>query len=126
MKSIRLLTCFAAFLLSTSVAALALDRPTGPVVLTVKGSVSKPNVGATAQFDLAMLEALSGRTGTMNTPWIDGKTAFSGPYLRAILEAAGATGKTLQVRALNASSTSFLRPVSTASRCLSGTRGRFS
>lgn len=39
----------------TATAALALDAPTGPVVLTVKGSISNTNAGDTAQFDLAKI-----------------------------------------------------------------------
>lgn len=81
--------------------AMALDVPKGPVVLTVKGSLSNANVGDTAQFDLAMLEALAGRTATVKTPWTEGETVFTGPFLRAVLEAAGAQGETLLIRALN-------------------------
>ena len=85
----------------TATAALALDAPTGPVVLTVKGSISNTNAGDTAQFDLAMLEALTGRKGEMETPWTEGKVTFEGPFLREVLSAVGATGANLKVRALN-------------------------
>ena len=85
----------------TATAALALDAPTGPVVLTVKGTISNTNAGDTAQFDLAMLEALKGRKGEMETPWTEGKVTFEGPLLREILAAVGATGTSLKVRALN-------------------------
>ena len=57
--------------------ALALDPPTGEVVLTVEGRLDHPNVGQTAQFDLAMLEKLARRTGEMETPWTEGKVRFS-------------------------------------------------
>lgn len=85
----------------TATAALALDAPTGPVVLTVKGSISNTNAGDTAQFDLAMLEALKGRKGEMETPWTEGKVTFEGPFLREVLSAVGTTGANLKVRALN-------------------------
>jgi hypothetical protein len=81
--------------------ALALDAPKGPVILTVKGKLSHPNAGEAAQFDLAMLEALPRRTATVKTPWTDGEPTFSGPLLQAVLEAAGAEGETLLVKALN-------------------------
>jgi hypothetical protein len=81
--------------------AQALDKPTGPVILTVKGDLDHPNVGNTAQFDLEMLERLAGRTGEMTTPWSEAQVAYSGPYLRAVMEAAGAQGATLKVVALN-------------------------
>ncbi|MBB4142421.1 molybdopterin-dependent oxidoreductase [Rhizobium rhizoryzae] len=96
----RFLTLIASSLLFAS-SALALDAPKGPVILTVKGTLAHANVGATAQFDLEMLEKLDGRTGKMKTPWTEGETSFSGPLLRAILNAAGATGSKLQVKALN-------------------------
>ncbi len=85
----------------TATAALALDAPTGPVVLTVKGTISNTNAGDTAQFDLAMLEALKGRKAVMETPWTEGTVTFEGPLLREILAAVGAAGASLKVRALN-------------------------
>jgi hypothetical protein len=81
--------------------ASALDKPAGDVILTVTGHVTHPNAGESAQFDLAMLEALASRTGTMETPWTTGKITFSGPLLSAVLDAAGASGETLTVKALN-------------------------
>ena len=82
--------------------AYALDAPHGPVVLTVTGkNLEQRNAGDAAVFDLEMLEKLSGRRAQMETPWTNGVTTFQGPYVRAILEAAGATGKTLKITALN-------------------------
>ncbi|CAN7658599.1 molybdopterin-dependent oxidoreductase [Rhizobium sp. LjRoot30] len=90
-----------AVVVSTSY-AYALDKPKGDVVLTIKGAHLKhANVDDTAQFDLEMLEALAGRTGKMETPWTSGKVEFSGPLLRAVLDAAGAEGSKLKVIALN-------------------------
>lgn len=94
-----LVAVLAGFLGTTS--AWALDPPTGPVVLTVKGAISNTNAGDTAQFDLAMLEALKGRKGAMETPWTEGTVTFEGPLLREVLAAAGAKGSSLKVRALN-------------------------
>ncbi len=82
-------------------AAFALDAPHGDVILTISGDLTHPNVGRTAQFDLEMLEALQGRSGSMETPWTAGKVTFSGPLFRAVLDAAGAHGSTLKVVALN-------------------------
>lgn len=100
MKAWHLATLLAAAWFSTS-PAHALDKPTGDVVLTISGSLDHPNIDQTAQFDMAMLEKLKGRTGEMETPWTTGRTKFSGPFLRAILDAAGAHGSTLKVIALN-------------------------
>lgn len=99
-KMIRVLGLLSSVWLLAS-SALALDAPKGPVVLTVKGAVTHTNVGDTAQFDLAMLEALAGRTAKVKTPWTDGEPSFSGPLLRSVLDAAGANGETLLVKALN-------------------------
>ncbi|ODN67686.1 molybdopterin-dependent oxidoreductase [Methylobrevis pamukkalensis] len=78
-----------------------LAAPTGEVVLTVSGKIAHTNVDGTAQFDLAMLEALAGRKATMETPWTEGSVTFEGPLGRAILETVGAEGSTLSVIALN-------------------------
>ncbi|MDH4441685.1 MAG: hypothetical protein QE284_15015 [Rhizobium sp.] len=98
MKSLLL-----ALLLGTACATsvLALDAPTGPVILTVKGAITNTNAGDTAEFDLAMLEALAGRKGTMETPWTDGKVTFQGPLLGAVLDAVGSSGSLLAIKALN-------------------------
>lgn len=99
-RSLLLLSLVITALLPAPV--LALDAPKGEVILTVSGgTLDHPNAGDTAQFDLAMLEALSGRKATMETPWTNGKVEFSGPLLRAVLEAAGAHGESMEVVALN-------------------------
>ncbi len=81
--------------------AVALDQPTGRVILTIKGQVDNTNADGAAKFDLKMLEALTGRKGTMETPWTEGQVTFTGPYLRSVLKAAGAHGGKLIVKALN-------------------------
>lgn len=78
-----------------------LTAPTGPVVLTVGGNIANSNGNDTAQFDLAMLDALSQHATTTMTPWYDGAQTFSGPLGSAILDAVGATGTTVTVTALN-------------------------
>lgn len=97
----RLSSLLAAALIFVAPAAFALETPKGPVILTVKGDLDHPNVGKTAQFDLEMLEKLAGRKATLQTPWTEGNTTFSGPLLRAVLHEAGAKGSKLLVRALN-------------------------
>ena len=98
MKSFFLAAVVAA---CSSTCALAIDKPTGDVILTITGHVSHPNAGDAAQFDAAMLEKLASRAGEMETPWTTGKVTFSGPFLRAVLEEAGAGGSRLIVKALN-------------------------
>ena len=79
----------------------SLSSPTGPVVLTVSGHITNTNAGKSAEFDMAMLEALPGRTAKVSTPWAEGVNAFQGPLTRAVLEAVGAQGTKLKVIALN-------------------------
>lgn len=82
--------------------AMALEVPKGKIVLVIKGEqILRPNVGNTAQFDLEMLEALPGRKASMETPWFVGEVSFSGPFLRAVLDAAGAQGSVMRVSAIN-------------------------
>jgi hypothetical protein len=81
--------------------ALALDAPQGPVVLTVSGKVRKPNGGTAAHFDLTMLAAMAQQTINTRTPWYSQPRRFTGPLLRDVLRAAGASGNTLRLIALN-------------------------
>lgn len=98
---LKTLLAAAAFAALSSTSALALEKPTGDVILTVTGHVTHANVDGTAQFDAAMLDKLASRTGQMETPWTTGKVTFSGPLLRAILDEAGAEGGKMTVKALN-------------------------
>lgn len=96
-----LLAVWFAVAMPETAAAGTLPVPTGPVVLTVTGRIANTNAGKTAEFDLAMLEALPGRTARVNTPWAEGVNDFQGPLTRAVLEAVGAEGAKLKVIALN-------------------------
>lgn len=81
--------------------ALALDAPKGKVVLTVSGAISERNAEDRADFDMAMLAALSQFSFTTRTPWYKTPKKFTGPLLRDVLSAVGATGKTLSAVAIN-------------------------
>ena len=94
---LALLGCLA----SQTAIAQDLAAPTGPVVLTVSGQITRTNGDGVAAFDQAMLDALEQHTTTTATPWLEGVHDFSGPTGAAILEAVGANGDTLQVIALN-------------------------
>jgi hypothetical protein len=82
-------------------AARALDKPAGPVVLTLRGRVRLTNDDGAAHFDMAMLEALPQASFSTRTPWYPQPRRFTGPWLRDVLAAAGATGTTLRLVALN-------------------------
>lgn len=88
------LACFAA-------SATPLPPVTGKVILTVTGSIDNTNADGAALFDLAMLDTLERRDASIDTPWTNGAMRFEGPLLKALLDAVGAHGKTLLIRALN-------------------------
>ncbi len=93
--------CLAALCLGGALPAAALERATGKVILTMSGKIGETNAGDTAVFDLAMLEKLPQQTFTTRTPWDKQAVKFTGPYLRDVLTAVKANGKTLKVGALN-------------------------
>lgn len=81
--------------------ARAIGQPQGPVVLSVLGAVTQTNAGVSADFDMAMLAALPQRSFTTATPWYPQPVKFTGPLLRDVLAAAGASGQKLKAVALN-------------------------
>jgi hypothetical protein len=76
-----------------------LDSPKSQPLLTVTGSIRHTNAQAAAEFDMDMLKALRGRRARLETPWTPGPTLFEGPYLRAVLDASGARGEALRLKA---------------------------
>mgnify|MGYP003383537235 CR=1 FL=1 len=98
---IRLLPAVLALCLPGALCAQALPLPQGEVILTLRGTLAHANVNGTAQFDLAMLDALEQRETTTATPWHEGVQQFSGPRIASILEAAGADGSELRIIAIN-------------------------
>ena len=66
-------------------AVQALEPPTGVVLLTVGGRVRNANDGRRAQFDMAMIEALTQQTVVTRTPWFSKARRFTGPLLRDLL-----------------------------------------
>jgi hypothetical protein len=58
------------------------------------------NVGSQAVFDAAMLDRFEVRSITAQTPWYPNAVTFSGPELKAVLDAVQAQGRSLRV-ALN-------------------------
>jgi hypothetical protein len=87
--------------LAAALPARALEKPAGPVLLTVGGRVRNPNDGPRANFDMSMLEALPQHSFATRTPWYAQARRFTGPLLRDVLAAAGAQGGTLRLVALN-------------------------
>jgi hypothetical protein len=89
------------WMVAQALPAWALDAASGPIQLTLSGNVRKPNSGALAQFDMAMLAGLPQQSFSLRTPWYAQVRKFTGPLLRDVLSAAGAQGKLLRLTALN-------------------------
>jgi hypothetical protein len=87
--------------LAQAAADESLPQPTGRVILTISGDITKTNNGDKADFDLDMLHALGTRALSATTSWTDGTQEFSGVLMRDLLAAVGAKGKTVEAIALN-------------------------
>jgi len=81
--------------------ALALDKPAGPVVLSLSGEIAQRNNGERADFDMDMLAALPQHTLITTSPWHHRPTRFTGPLLRDVLAGVGASGRKVNATALN-------------------------
>jgi hypothetical protein len=81
--------------------AFAADKPAGKPILTLTGKISNKNSGNRYVFDMAALEKLPQYSFTTGTPWFKQPVKFTGPLLRDVLAAAGASGETLTASALN-------------------------
>lgn len=79
----------------------ALPMPTGEVVLTIGGNISKTNRGNLAVFDDDMLRALPSTSLETTTVVTDGVGRFDGFLMRDLLNHVGAKGETVTAIALN-------------------------
>ena len=84
-----------------AVPARALDAPRGKVILTITGQLAHTNDGASAAFDLALLQQLPQHSFSTRTPWYPQARKFSGVLVSDLLAAVGAQGGTLRAVALN-------------------------
>lgn len=106
--------------LCLAVSALADEvAPSGPVLLTVSGAVTKPNRGPVdpdydklltfnevdfdkaRAFDAAALNALPQATVQTDFPKGGGIVTFTGPLLADVLAAAGAAGEKITIQAMD-------------------------
>ena len=81
--------------------AVALDPPSGKIVLTLTGKVATRNGPDGAEFDIALLERLPRHSITTKTPWFSKPRKFTGVLLRDLLEAVGSAPARLNATALN-------------------------
>jgi len=106
-------------LAATLAAPLSAQTPLrGPIILTISGNVANPSRGpvgeadkffsynevtfdAAAQFDYAALQGIGMKTIKADFPMGGDVHEFQGPLLADVLAAAGATGNTVTVKALD-------------------------
>ena len=81
--------------------AADLPAPTGNVILTVSGNIESKNTSDTAEFDLAMLQALDDTTIETTTIWTDGTQVFQGVSLDVLAAHLGIDSGTLRATAIN-------------------------
>ena len=96
-----ILSCTLLLLPSAGAAAQDLAKPTGPVLLSVSGNITRTNAPGRADFDRAMLLKLGVDTVTTSTQWTKGTPRFSGVKASKILNLVGAKGTTVRAVALN-------------------------
>jgi hypothetical protein len=86
---------------ASAVATEPLRQPEGEVVLTVTGAIARTNGDGTADFDMAMLEAIGTARLATSTSWTDGVSEFEGVPMAALLDAVGAAGTVAVATALD-------------------------
>lgn len=75
--------------------------PTGDVILTLSGNISKTNGEGTLRLDAAQFSALPQHKFTTSTTWTEGTPTIEGVLLKDLIAAIGATGTTISLTALN-------------------------
>lgn len=73
----------------------------GKVILKISGRIANTNGDGTAEFDVAMLEALGMESFSTMTPWYAERVTFEGVPMTRLLAFVGATGTSVTVSALN-------------------------
>jgi hypothetical protein len=82
-------------------AAEGFAAPSGPVILTLAGPLARTNAEGALALDRALLETLPQHEFATSTIWTEGVVTFRGVLLRDLLQAAGASGATVTLTALN-------------------------
>lgn len=78
-----------------------INKPSGPVILTVSGAISESNAGTEAVFDRDMLKSLGMKNLVTSNPFDTGLQRYEGVLLSELLEHVGASGTTLVAIALD-------------------------
>jgi hypothetical protein len=78
-----------------------LPPPHDRIVLTVTGMLANATHSRRVEFDLRALERLGMSKLITWTPWTNGEVEFEGVLARRLMDAVGARGTEVEVRALN-------------------------
>lgn len=78
-----------------------LPKPTGEVILTVTGKISRTNAEGRADFDREMLAKLGLVEMKTSHSWADQATVFEGVPAARLLDAVGAKGDRIKAVAIN-------------------------
>ncbi len=86
-------------------AAEPLAKPTGKVILSVRGAINNSNAErdgeAVAEFDRALLQTMKMVRIKTRSPFVEGMHSFEGVMLKDVLAKVGAHGTTLRTTALD-------------------------
>ena len=91
----------ASFLVASTAIAAEAPKPTGEVILTVKGAIENQNPAGVYEFDMAMIKALPVVEVDTSSPWTEGVARFKGVALKDVLATVGAKGVVLSAAAIN-------------------------
>lgn len=75
--------------------------PEQPILLTLSGKIDTYNQQQQLVLNEAQLKAFEQVTLTMKTRWSDDVASYTGPRLRDVLQAAGATASSVTAKAFN-------------------------
>lgn len=78
-----------------------MQKPTGPVILTVSGEIGESNAGGDAVFDRDMLKSIGIKSLATTNPFDTGLQRYEGILLSDLLTHVGAKGTTLVAIALD-------------------------
>ncbi len=92
-KSIAGIVAVLVLVLSNHLKAENLPAPAGEVLLTITGTIDKPNVGSDIQLDMALLESFPVVEFTTDTPWDNEPQHFEGVRVNVLLDAIGANSR---------------------------------
>lgn len=86
---------------SSTVLADSLPAPTGKILLTVSGGITKTNSENGAEFDFEMLSQLGLVDKQIVTQWTEPETVFTGVLTRELMALVGAEGSWVRAVAAN-------------------------